>query len=157
MILSREIDIDRFWKHVPEDQGGCWSWKCNTTPSGYGLLCIWKNNRPNNVFAHRVMWELTNGCDIPKGQYICHHCDNPRCVRPDHLFLGSPSDNIKDCWKKNRHPGNSGGYGKSGIRCVVWDKIHGKWRAQIHRPKNVYLGLHGNLEDARAAVERYYS
>jgi len=155
MIITRPIDIDRFWKHVPEDQGGCWLWRSSKMRTGYGTLCIWSEGRPKNVYAHRIMWELTNGCTAPKGQYICHYCDNPQCVRPDHLFLGTPTDNIKDCWTKGRHPGCGGGWGKSGIPGVVWDKMRQKWIAMIHSPVTKYLGIFKNVEDARAAVERY--
>jgi hypothetical protein len=53
------------------------------------------------VATHRLAWEMVNG-PIPEGMFICHHCDNPPCVRPDHLFCGSPSDNVRDAIQKGR-------------------------------------------------------
>jgi len=53
------------------------------------------------VYAHRLAWELTYG-PIPDGMLVCHHCDNPICCRPDHLFLGTPSDNMQDALRKGR-------------------------------------------------------
>src|SRR5437867_4194449 len=86
---------DRFWAKVRKGEG-CWEWT-GSTDRRYGEL--WFNGRTEK--AHRVAWILTHGTE-PPGQ-VCHRCDNPRCVRPDHLFLGSMSDNINDCVRKGRH------------------------------------------------------
>lgn len=71
---------------------------------GYGYVkTVSKGNgrSPKMEHAHRVAWRLTNG-EIPPGMFVCHRCDNPRCVRPDHLFLGAPSDNSGDMVEKAR-------------------------------------------------------
>lgn len=67
---------------------------------GYGVL-----GGPNRttVLAHRIAFELTIA-PIPSGAIVCHHCDNPPCVRPDHLFLGTHKDNARDCQAKGRKP-----------------------------------------------------
>jgi hypothetical protein len=89
-----------FWDRVdiPADPDACWEWKAGTR-GGDGRGCIRWNGRTQS--AYRVAWELTNG-PIPAGMWICHACDNPPCVRPDHLFLGTPKDNTQDMWSKGR-------------------------------------------------------
>lgn len=68
-----------------------------STRNGYGE--IYYNGKRH--YAHRVAWELVNG-PIPKGQLVCHRCDNPLCCRVSHMFLGSITDNINDMWRKGR-------------------------------------------------------
>lgn len=92
-------DVSRFWEKVFKTET-CWLWT-GWRHKGYGVISI--NQDP--VRAHRFSWELHNG-PIPVGDVeICvlHHCDNPTCVRPDHLFLGTDADNAKDCIEKGRN------------------------------------------------------
>jgi hypothetical protein len=88
--------------HRPE-LGQCWVWtgKSRTSVGGYGL--IGKGGRTGQMVAHRASWELHVG-PIPDGMSVLHHCDNPPCVRPEHLFLGTRSDNMRDMQEKHRHP-----------------------------------------------------
>lgn len=86
-----------FWSLV-DKSSDCWTWKGNIDSKGYGRVhCNGKRQR-----AHRVSYELSIG-EIPSGMLICHHCDNRKCVRPDHLFVGTASDNSLDCTKKGRN------------------------------------------------------
>jgi len=75
----------------------CWEWN-GANDGRYGI--VWLNGR--NHKAHRVAYVLAYG-QIPNDLMVLHHCDNPRCVRPDHLFLGTQSDNLIDCSKKGRN------------------------------------------------------
>lgn len=83
---------------------GCWLWTGDKAKKGYGRLKI----EGKRVYAHRAMWEEKVGA-IPAGQLVCHTCDNPSCVRPDHLFLGTQFDNMGDASAKGRcNPWNRG-------------------------------------------------
>lgn len=101
--MSRSL-FERFLDHVgPEDPDtGCWPWVGSLSGGGYGQI----RNGDRMQQVHRAGWELKHG-PIPEGMFVCHRCDNPRCVRPDHLFLGTHSDNMRDMVTKgrNRAPG----------------------------------------------------
>lgn len=92
---------ERFWSKVgfTANPDKCWLWLAARDPRGYGRFGISKNERGR--LAHRCAWQLTNG-EIPDGMQICHHCDNPSCVNPSHLFLGTIRDNVQDMIKKGR-------------------------------------------------------
>lgn len=88
----------RFFRRV--GGAGCWEFQgAKRHPYGYKKF--------SGKQAHRVMWELVYG-PIPAGLFVLHHCDNPACVRPDHLFLGTIADNARDMRQKGRHPGKPG-------------------------------------------------
>ncbi len=91
----------RFWSGV-DKSGDCWTWSRSRSKeprgrSGYGYIGV----GGRLVLTHRFSWELHNG-PIPAGMDICHRCDNPPCVRPDHLFVGTRADNMRDCRNKGR-------------------------------------------------------
>jgi len=93
MTLKKSAVELRFWAKVnikgPND---CWVWKAACTPSGYGVFGF---DGTNAHRAHRVAWKITYG-SIPEDMFVCHHCDNKKCVNPVHLFLGSNSINQLD-------------------------------------------------------------
>ena len=101
-----EKDISRFWSKVnkSEDQNACWEWQASLQNKGYGQFQ--HGGRAGSMYlAHRIAWELTNG-EIPDGLCVLHNCpngDNPKCVNPSHLFLGTQLENIKDSINKERY------------------------------------------------------
>jgi len=89
---------DRFWDKVDKQSNGCWEWLGGTN-KGYGAV----SHEGSMKLAHRVAWRLLNG-GIPSGVLVLHKCDNRRCVNPEHLYLGSYSDNNLD--RAVRNPSN---------------------------------------------------
>lgn len=87
----------RFWTHVDDQEGSCWVWMGARFPTGYGHLVF----RGKDTYAHRVAWELMRG-PIPAGLHVLHRCDNPPCVNPDHLMIGTHADNMADMSAKGR-------------------------------------------------------
>lgn len=84
---------------VEATDSGCWDWLGQRSQEGYGRL--------GEVFAHRLAYEAFRG-PIPPGMYVCHTCDNPPCCNPDHLFIGTNADNVRDSMSKGRWPASSG-------------------------------------------------
>ena len=96
------MNAEKFWSKVKIGPD-CWEWTGAHNPEGYGG--VYHNGK--YVKAHRYAWELTFGV-IPDGMCICHRCDNPPCVKPEHLFLGTKRDNLLDSYHKGRpHQGFS--------------------------------------------------
>lgn len=82
---------ERFWSKV--DCGdGCWEWTAARHRSGYGVFQLGVGRQ---ISAHRQAWVLARGA-IPEGLWVLHHCDNRGCVRPEHLYVGTPGDNARD-------------------------------------------------------------
>lgn len=88
--------VSRFWGKVYKTKD-CWLWQGYCSKLGYGYFSI----KQSVFLAHRIAWEIASG-NAPGNLCVCHHCDNPQCVRPDHLFLGTRSDNTQDGMSKNR-------------------------------------------------------
>lgn len=101
MSRPKTDPVIRFWRHV-EKSDGCWEWTAKRLPSGYGVM----TTDGAKVYTHRFSWEMHNG-PIPARMFVCHSCDNPSCVRPDHLWIGTALDNAQDRDVKGRtgvHP-----------------------------------------------------
>ena len=109
-----------FWARVtPKGVDDCWLWEGDKGKE-YGIVYLGKikigdpyKYKKLRAYAHRISWELTNG-PIPDGLIVCHKCDVPMCVNPNHLFLGTKKDNTQDMIKKRRH--NHGDK-------VAWSKV----------------------------------
>lgn len=87
----------RFWERTTKTEPGCWEWQGWQAGKGYGMI----NYLGKKVYAHRLAWTLFWG-PIPNDLHVLHRCDNPLCINPHHLFLGTNLDNIKDCIAKGR-------------------------------------------------------
>src|SRR5437899_1610730 len=127
-FCSREC-FDKFRLMTPEEHlakyttktEGCWYWTgpvagatSGGIPYGRATVRIEHHGKRAYIRAHRLSWQVNFG-DIPPGLFVCHHCDNPLCVSPDHLFLGTHMDNVRDAMSKGRFPGNKVSRGISAI------------------------------------------
>jgi hypothetical protein len=86
-------------KYTPEPNTGCWIWLQRMDKMGYGVAFFGPNR--GGQLAHRVAYELLVG-PIPEGKYLCHKCDTPLCINPQHMFIGDDSSNLRDCVRKER-------------------------------------------------------
>ena len=130
-------DIARFWSKVNKaGDDECWEWTGGCR-NGYGRFVL----RWCQTYAHRISWELAFG-EIPKGLCALHKCDNPPCVNPKHLFLGTKKDNTDDMIKKGRHVVL---YGEETWNCKLTD-------AQVVEIRRRYgrLGIDGETSGALA-------
>ncbi len=115
-----------FWDKVKTDPYGCWEWQAYVDQNGYGQFMV----MGKRWFAHRFSWTISTG-QIPAGMLICHSCDNKKCVRPDHLFLGDHSINALDALSKVLFkPGNRN---LNKPRCI---RGHGFTKDNTYRFKN---------------------
>jgi DNA-binding XRE family transcriptional regulator len=115
----------RFWKLVNKDgpimpgmDTPCWIWTAGKT-RGYGQI---RGDEGKTVYAHRAAWFLEHGEWPPR--LLCHHCDNPPCVRPDHLFCGTHADNWHDAMAKGRNPHGVSHSGENAPhRILDWKRV----------------------------------
>lgn len=127
---------ERFWPKVavggPDD---CWEWQAARMPHGYGAFRIGGRKGKTHA-AHRWLWSQLNG-EVPEDMFICHHCDNPPCCNPRHLFLGTHADNMRDMFAKQR-------------RQAALGEQNGKSKATENLVRHIratYTGRRGELKE----------
>lgn len=109
-------NIVYFWEHVIKHDEGCWGWVGCKSKYGYGRIRV----DHCDLVASRMSWMIHFG-EIPEGLWILHHCDNPECTRPEHLFLGTAKDNAQDCLAKGRHKSVRGE--NVGVHKLTWEQV----------------------------------
>ena len=147
---------ERFWEKVDRSGGpdACWLWRGYKAHWGYGVMSQGKGGR---ALAHRLAYALTRG-PIPHGLFVCHHCDNPPCVNPSHLFLGTPADNTADMIAKGRIrpsvvPAASRRRGSRHQNAVLNEELVAQLRQRFaDRPPN-YLRLSRELDIPRVTLQ----
>lgn len=128
MAYKAKQPEDRFWRYVKKVDNGCWEWLGCLSKNGYGVFSVPHIPGENkHSYAHRFSWELHFG-SIPEGKVICHKCDNPSCLNPEHLFIGTQKDNLADMVKKNRgahgeRNGNTKLKEEEVIRIFKWEGV----------------------------------
>ena len=110
-LIERMAAHVAYWPRVEKHDGGCWLWHGCKDGAGYGYVTLMA--RP--VSAHRIAYRFAKG-DIPKGMEVCHSCDTPLCVNPDHLFLATHEQNMRDMRRKGRWPGFPNHFDENGNR-----------------------------------------
>lgn len=145
---------ERFWLKVRKSRR-CWVWIATVNPKGYGRF--WDGSRLTS--AHRWIYEHEIG-PIPRGALVCHRCDTPSCVRPDHLFLGTEITNSADMMLKRRQPkcwARTSAYsGVSRINRTVNGRPYEYWAAIASRDgMRVYLGQFRTELEAAVAYDEF--
>jgi HNH endonuclease len=148
-ILNLNPTIIRFWKFVDQSpnqgpDGDCWEWQGKRLHFGHGRFHFFSgydSARKKEQRAHRFSYMLHRG-EIPKGLNVLHHCDNPPCVNPDHLFIGTNGDNNKDRARKGRTPKGSQHFSHTKPECVRRGESHGCHKLtdeQVVEIRNKYI------------------
>lgn len=117
-----------FWRKVDKTSSpsGCWLWTGNKHPRGYGTIMLARHT----YRAHRYAYLITYG-ELPEGMEVCHRCDNPPCVNPNHLFLGTHQDNMDDMKAKGRLPYRKGA--ASGRAKLTEDQVRDIRSRYVHK------------------------
>jgi len=151
-MSDRRPLVERFWERVCKlpGEGACWEWTGFRNPGGYGTIGKGGDKSPK-LLAHRVSWEIANG-PIPPGLYVLHHCDNPGCVRPSHLHLGTDADNQREMAQRRRGYRSKTGM-PYGVRRASTKTP--RWFVQLRvRGKAIYFGTFKTIEAAAAVARR---
>ncbi len=108
----------RAFSKVIKDENGCWNYKGCKDKGGYAKI---QKSKYVNAKASRAIYEEIHQVKLGRFDFVCHKCDNPACINPDHFFIGTPQDNIDDCFKKNRFPVRLGEDCRASK--LTWEKV----------------------------------
>lgn len=125
-MITQQARLKFFAGFVPKETG-CWEWT-GKLRNQYPAVRV--NGKP--MSAHRLSWVLS-GNELQDGLFVCHHCDNPRCVRPSHLFLGTSGDNTRDAARKGRLAG------RKNFKGIVYRTTVCKNGHDVTDPDNIYV------------------
>lgn len=142
-------DVARFWAKADESEY-CWNWSASKSSDGYGRFK--PSGWHSSMGAHRIAYALIHG-DFDPNKHICHECDNPSCVNPNHLFLSDHAGNMLDKQKKGR--GIIGGQKSSRYTGVSWRNDSKRWRATFkHNGQARHIGCYSTEEEAAHAYDQ---
>jgi hypothetical protein len=103
VLRFSNTDVLRFWSKVKSAPGNdCWNWTGYRDKDGYGKLTICRNGKYTAIGAHRISYMISNNCNLTPSRICRHSCDNPRCVNPLHLIIGTTLENVLDRHRKGR-------------------------------------------------------
>lgn len=134
---------ERFWMKARKARG-CWEWLGSLHPDGYGMFSVKRDGQWRAEKTHRIAWEIAHGRRPPRFGVIMHSCDNPKCVRPGHLRLGTQQENIADMNAKGRRNGLNGGRHR-------WAKMSDADAQYI----KLLRALHGRQDGVVLAISRH--
>lgn len=133
-------------KVIPEPMSGCWLWVAGANARGYGSV----NCGGASHLAHRLSWRMHRG-EIPDGLSVCHRCDNPSCVNPDHLFLGTHAENMADRNRKGRVASGP----RSGAWKSTWKRCAGERHPKAKLTEDAVREIRASTDPERALAARY--
>lgn len=151
--VLKQHESERFWRKVDKTDS-CWNWTGAKFLTGYGMVRL----DGKNFGAHRLSYVMKHG-SIPSGLIICHKCDNPSCVNPDHLFAGTYKDNAQDMIAKGRKSDSAGeANGQAILTAIQAEEIRNRYakgdmpQCELARKYNVSPALIGLITKGRIWV-----